>query len=274
MYTYLAHYNHNHDKLGRFARSSGKSDFTLPKNYKVYRVGSRREKEKTDLRTYVSTTDIDNKIYTTVSKYVFRATHKYVLKTTKDSRIAGDKTQKEVFRSLVKDFKPDDFAKHISYVDSQINKNLKNIKTSNDVVSLYKNVDRSRKDFETAYDAFICNINNTQSKLSEEFFNRLSAKGYDGALDRYDSHDPKHPGLQFLSNGNINVKAQQAVIFFDRGDNLKRISKRRITDKQRSEAIRWLQESGLMELKIIEDTTEGGFDLNDAVENIMEVKNG
>lgn len=261
--TYLAHYNHNHDKLGRFARSvGGSSDFILAKDYKVKRVGKRKEKADAHHRTYVSTTDADDKIYTAMSRTVFGATHKYVYKTKKDSKIAGTNIQKKVFNELVKDFKIKDFTDHVNYIDTQINPDLKNVKTKKEISKLYKNIN-SKKDYQKAYDAFICNINNSKSKLSSEFFDRLAKRGYDGLVDDYDSHDPNSPGLQFLSNGNVNIKAQRAVIFLDRGENLERISRKRISKRQRLKALEYLRDSGLMDEKIIMLDSDGGEDIVD-----------
>lgn len=262
--TYLFHYNPNHDKLGRFARSnnSGSSDYILPKKTKVYRVsGSSNENENTKDITYVSATKADSKIYTVTSKETFGATHKYTFKVKKDAKIAGRSTQRRIFKELLKEYKIKDFVDHINYVDSQVNSDLENINSIKDTRDVYKNVNRSQKDFTKAYDMFCMNLNNCDSKLSEAFFKKLNEKGYDGAVDEYDSHDPNHPALQLLSNGNVNVKAQRAVIFMNRSENLERISKRRITFAERAMAYAWLQEKGLLEEKIVESETDGGYDL-------------
>ena len=249
---YLAHYNHNHDKLGRFASGvGGPKDRVLKKGTVLNRIGAENENDKSKkwTTTYVSGSKVDDKIYTSLSGgKVFYGNHKQKLKTTNDIKVAGREAQAKAFLEVLKKTDIDSLVKHTNHLDTSVNPKLNKYVSDKSLRRLYKNVGKNQESFNLAYDAFVQNVDNREF-LSREFFKILKNQGYKALVDDYDSHLPNKPGIINYNNSDgsedsIVVRAENAMIFLDRRNDLmtEKITKIRKSDV--TKANKWLKENG------------------------------
>lgn len=252
---YLKHYNPNHDKLGRFARSSsGPKDFTIKKGTKTQRV-TKVINETNEGRTFVTYTKVDNNIYRALGERSFGARVADTLVTKNDVKVAGRQAMAEAFIEIYKDVKLKDLVKHTSGLPNiEFGKDLKgnfdkyldiksDRKYNKAIEKMYKNADKSQDSFDTAYTAFSTNLHR-KDKVSDKFMKKLSEKGYGALIDDYDSWDPKHPGVYDYGLGNgVDLRAKRALIFIDRKKDLELTDRIWLEDHQ-TDAIKWLRKNG------------------------------
>lgn len=231
--SYLIHFNHNHDKLGRFTTSDRVSvqgidttskDYVIKKDTRIDRVTT-TNKEINVGRTYATFTESDRNEYLSVCKDWLGATHKMQLKTTKDVKVAGKSTQADAFANILKTTDIKDLVAHNNSGTTRADK-----KEQRNLTKIYKNAYKSQDKFDEALFKF--NQGLTYGKyhnenLSNRFYSELNKKGYDAAVDLND--------LNFAEN---------PVIFIKREDSLKQISVSEITQQDIDSAQIWLRERG------------------------------
>ena len=173
--------------------------------------------------------------------------------------IAGRKAQVEAFVETLKEIKINDLIDHTSYLDLSVNpdffKRAKGNTVQEQLKSLYEGVDKNQKGFNTAYDAFITNIQGND-KATKIFYDKLKEKGYDGIIDDYDSRDRSKIGLvdHFQSKKSdipsaTEIYSESAMVFFDRhkSTKLEHIDDISYDDIQASK--KWLEENGYYKKK-------------------------
>lgn len=233
MKNYLKHYNHNHDSLGRFTSSDvvnidgvhkDAKDYIIKKGTKIDRV-STTDKEINVGRTYGTFTDSDKKKYLSVCKDWLGATHKMELATKKDVKVAGKSTQAQIFSDLLKNNSIEDLVRHTVPSDSKSYK-----KERKEVSKIYKNAYKNQESFDKALFKFNQGLSygrHHDMRLENEFYKKLSQKGYDAAVDLND--------LNF---------ADSPVIFIKREDSLELKKVSEIKQSEIDDAEIWLRKKG------------------------------
>lgn len=128
--TYLIHYNHRHDKLGRFASAvGGSSDFVVKKGTKVRRITGSKTENPNDIVTYVSKSKLDKKLYTSETGSVFGSfngkSYTHRLKTNKDIKAAGRQAQAKAFAKVLEKATDKQLINHTKHLDTGINPELR-----------------------------------------------------------------------------------------------------------------------------------------------------
>lgn len=251
--TYLIHYNHNHDKLGRFARSvGGSSDAVIKKGDKFRRVTGSMNENESDSITYASSSKIDKKIYTSETRNIFGSyqgpNYSHRLKAKRDIKVAGKQAQAEAFAKVLEKANMKQLIEHTKHVDIDVNPKLRKYAKDPDVTRLYKNAKKDKESFDLAFDAFIQNLS-TRSPLSNQFIDNLRSKGYGALNDEYDSRGNVPGKVNFYDREKRYIKsttinADSAVVFLNRHEELKTVRVSKITNRDIARAERWLRKKG------------------------------
>lgn len=250
--TYLIHYNHRHDKLGRFASAvGGSSDSIIRKNKKYTRIsGTKNEDDKNPL-TYASSSRIDRKIYISETGSIFGdpdSRYMYKFKTTENIKVAGRQTQAKSFAKILKDADIKDLVKHTEHLDGNVNPKLKGYVKDSDLARLYKKARKDQDAFYMAFDAFIQNIDN-RGKLTKRFIKDLKSQGYGALTDEYDVGHGKAGKINYYDSKGHSItgtaiNANSATIFLERNKHLKTVKVKDIKDSDIKWAEIWLRANG------------------------------
>ena len=255
---FLIHYNKNHDKLGRFARSigGGSADTVVKKGTKFRRVTGSIKEDSRDSVTYVSNSKIDRKLYTSETGSVFGSfngpSYSHKLKTRKDIKVAGKQAQAESFARVLDKASPKQLVDHTQHLDTGINPELKKYVKDPDLKRLYQDAKKNQKSFDLAFEVFTQNID-TRDKLTSDFINDLKSRGYGALHDEYDTKYKDTPGKvnyydpkTGIINGTV-INANSAMIFLDRNENLKTVKVNSISKRDIARAEKWLRRKGYVQ---------------------------
>ena len=241
--SYLIHYNHNHDKLGRFAKSSSmrnnawkdlhnEQDYTIKKGTVVNRV-STSNNEKDEGITYGTHTKIDKNLYISVAKDWLSANHQIEMKTIRDVKVAGVQAQAKAFVEVYQNSSIDELVEYSTptIINAQGKQTRNNKQTQKETRAIYKNAGKNQESFDKALFKFNQGVTNNRvqnSNVTQKYIDNISKQGYDAMTDLND--------LNF---------SQKPVIFIDRNKTLQTTKISELTDRDVDRANEYLKKKGL-----------------------------
>lgn len=242
MSEYLIHYNHNHDKLGRFAKSSSmrkngwkdldnESDYVLKKGTTINRVSTSADEIDSGM-TYGTHTEVDKNLYVSVAKDWLSANHQLEMKTTKDVRVAGTQAQAKAFVDVYKNSTIDELVEYSTptILGSNGKQTRENKISQKETRKIYEKAYKNQESFDTALFKFnqgLSNNRNASNEVTRRYSEHITNQGYDALTDLND--------LNF---------SQKPVIFVDRKKSLKTTKISDLTDSDVDEANEWLKKRG------------------------------
>ena len=233
---YLIHYNHNHDRLGRFTTSSGRKlgePTTLPKGYylntvqgvspskakrirkqkQLNKVAEQRRKESRPIYTYNPVDKWDSSVYKGLfTIYMGETGRKYIAeyqyKTLRDLKMPSREERVNEFKNLYKDKK---YGPKMIKEMEPLRKNLIAYKIGNDKEQKewgkidFNNL-KTEKDYEIAYKAFNHAMEQYyKGESTSEYMKRMSSK-YDAMVD-----DNNKDVYNFVNDPIIIFKAKDVI---------------------------------------------------------------
>lgn len=174
------------ERLKEYSDKYDNQDFSLEKNSKFQRIGSKNEKD-TSYRTYVSFGKLDNARYISYSE-TFPSGSVLELKSKEKIKVAKGKVLVDAFVEQFGEYSVDEFARITSeYGYIRDRKEEKNI---------YSKAFDSQESFDKAYKLFNQKLM-LDTKISSDYFKKLEAKGYNAMFDYNDKDAADNPLIIF-----------------------------------------------------------------------------